>query len=246
VPSPAPSLPPPPARTWVEIDLAALRHNARAAQACLATPEPGILAVVKANGYGLGMVPVARALTSLVRAFAVANVAEACTLRDAGLLEPIYLLGPALPDEWAAIAAAGFCPAISNLSEVAGLAAAAQASGHPLAVHVVVDTGMGRIGAITVTNAADQLASGAGIRESKFFAGAAGGSGDITVTTMSGSGVIGSIFDASIQGVVFDPDQNLFTSTIGNITVATVSARQTCVGIEAPSVRWGQREISSR
>lgn len=148
VPSPAPSLPPPPARTWVEIDLAALRHNARAAQACLATPEPGILAVVKANGYGLGMVPVARALTSLVRAFAVANVAEACTLRDAGLLEPIYLLGPALPDEWAAIAAAGFCPAISNLSEVAGLAAAAQASGHPLAVHVVVDTGMGRIGAM--------------------------------------------------------------------------------------------------
>ena len=78
---------------------------------------------------------------------------------------------------------------------------------------------MGRIGAITVTNAADQLASGAGIRESKFFAGAAGGIGDITITTASGSGVIGSIFDASIQGVVFDLDQNLFTSTIGNITV---------------------------
>ena len=78
---------------------------------------------------------------------------------------------------------------------------------------------IGRIGAIKVTNAADQLASGAGIRESKFFAGAAGGIGDITVTTASGSGVIGSIFDASIQGVVFDPDQNLFTSTIGNVTV---------------------------
>ena len=80
---------------------------------------------------------------------------------------------------------------------------------------------IGRIGAITVTNAADQLQSGAGIRESKFFAGAAGGIGDLTVTTASGSGVIGSIFDASIQGVVFDLDQNLFTSTIGNITVTT-------------------------
>ncbi len=80
---------------------------------------------------------------------------------------------------------------------------------------------IGRIGAITVTNAADQLASGAGIRESTFSAGAAGGIGDITVTTASGSGVIGSIFDASIQGLVFDPDQNLFTSTIGNVKVTT-------------------------
>jgi hypothetical protein len=80
---------------------------------------------------------------------------------------------------------------------------------------------IGRIGSITVTNAADQLTSGAGIRESFFFAGAAGGFGNITVTTASGSGVIGSIFDASIRGVVFDLDQNLFTSTIGDITVTT-------------------------
>ena len=80
---------------------------------------------------------------------------------------------------------------------------------------------IGRIGAITVTNAANQITSGAGIRESTFFAGAAGGIGNITVTTASGSGVIGSIFDTSIRGVVFDPDQNLFTSTIGNITVTT-------------------------
>lgn len=80
---------------------------------------------------------------------------------------------------------------------------------------------MGRIGAIVVTNAADQLQSGAGIKNSNFSAGAAGGIGDITVTTTGGSGVIGSIFDSSIQGVVFDPDQNLFTSTIGNITVST-------------------------
>jgi len=80
---------------------------------------------------------------------------------------------------------------------------------------------IGRIGAIVVTNAADQLQSGAGIKDSTFFAGAAGGIGDITVTTASGSGVIGSIFDASIQGVVVDPDQNLFTSTIGNVTVTS-------------------------
>jgi hypothetical protein len=78
---------------------------------------------------------------------------------------------------------------------------------------------VGRIGNVTVTNAADQLQSGTGIRGSTFFAGAGGGIGNLAVTTASGSGIISSSFDASIQGVVFDPDQNLFTSTIGTITV---------------------------
>jgi hypothetical protein len=80
---------------------------------------------------------------------------------------------------------------------------------------------VGRIGNVTVTNAADQLTSGAGIRGSFFIAGAGGGIGSIAVTTASGSGIISSVFDASISGVVFDPDQNVFTSTIGAITVNT-------------------------
>jgi hypothetical protein len=80
---------------------------------------------------------------------------------------------------------------------------------------------VGRIGDIKVTNAADQLTSGAGIRGSFFIAGAGGGIGSIAVTTASGSGIISSVFDASISGVVFDPDQNVFTSTIGAITVNT-------------------------
>lgn len=79
----------------------------------------------------------------------------------------------------------------------------------------------GRIGAITVSNNADQLTSGSGIARSTFTAGAAGGIGDINVVTASGSGIVASAFDASIQGVVLDPDQNLFTSTIGNIVVTS-------------------------
>lgn len=131
----------------MEIDLEALRHNCRAAQSCLPDRAPGILAVVKANGYGLGMVPVARAMADLVRAFAVANVREALTLREAGITLPVYILGPALPGEWDAVAAGGFCPAVSTLEEVSGYTRAAERQGRPLAVHVVIDTGMGRIGA---------------------------------------------------------------------------------------------------
>lgn len=137
-----------PARTWVEIDLAAVRHNCRVAQGCLGRDEPGILAVVKADGYGLGMVPVARAMADLVRAFAVANVAEAAALRAGGIMHPVYLLGPALPEERAAVVAGGFCPAVSGREELAAYAAEAARRQVLLPVHVVIDTGMGRIGAL--------------------------------------------------------------------------------------------------
>ena len=137
-----------PARTWVEVDLEAVRHNCRTAQQCLAGTDSGILAVVKADGYGLGMVPLARAMEDYVRAFAVANLKEAETLRAAGLTLPIYILGPALPEEWAAITKNGFCPAVSSMEEVVGYEAEAAKQHAVLAVHVVIDTGMGRIGVL--------------------------------------------------------------------------------------------------
>ena len=139
---------PRPARTWIDVDLDAVRHNCRIAQAFLADEALGVLAVVKADGYGLGMVPVARAMSGLVRAFAVANVAEAETLRAGGIAQPVYILGPALPEEWAAVTAGGFCPAVSTLEEVSGYAAEAARRRMVLPVHVVIDTGMGRIGAL--------------------------------------------------------------------------------------------------
>ncbi|RYD32451.1 MAG: alanine racemase [Verrucomicrobiaceae bacterium] len=136
-------------RTWVEVDLGAVRKNALAAQQCLHTDERGIVAVVKADGYGLGMVPVARAVEDVVRAFAVANVSEAMALREGGITSPVYVLGPALPWERTALAeGADFCPSVSDAAEARAYARAAEAAGRKLAVHVVVDTGMGRMGAL--------------------------------------------------------------------------------------------------
>ena len=77
----------------------------------------------------------------------------------------------------------------------------------------------GTIGDIVVKNAADQLGTGNGITSGNFFAGAAGGIGNIRVTTASGSGIILSLFDASI--LTPDLDQGLYSSTIGTITVQT-------------------------
>jgi alanine racemase len=102
------------------------------------------MAVVKANAYGHGLREVAQALAGDVEMCGVANVREAEELRDYVDEIPIFILGPALPEERARIAAAHFVPAISTIEEArhyAGLA-----GGKPLPVHLKIDTGMGRVG----------------------------------------------------------------------------------------------------
>lgn len=130
-------------RCWAEIDLEALRHNVMAVRTQVG-PGVRIMGVVKANAYGHGVGPVARTLAAHVEMFGVANVTEAEELRNHVTDTPIFILGPALPDERARICAARFIPTLSSVEE--GLAYDALATGSPLPVHLKLDTGMGRIG----------------------------------------------------------------------------------------------------
>jgi len=140
------SLPP---RTWAEISPAALRANARAVRR--RCPEAGIIAVIKADAYGHGAALVAEALENDVAAFAVANLAEALTL-PATPARPVLILSPALPEERAPLAAAGFIPTISSAAELAAFAGLART--RPLPVSLKIDTGMGRAGAFSSEAAA--------------------------------------------------------------------------------------------
>ena len=105
-----------PARTWAEIDLAALRYNLQAVRR-LAGPAMDVMAVVKANAYGHGVGPVTEALRDEVEMFGVANVAEALEVRAHASKTPIVLLGPALPGERAAVVEHEFIPSVSSLEE---------------------------------------------------------------------------------------------------------------------------------
>ena len=80
-------------RCWAEIDRAALRHNAKVVRDRIGSAE--MLAVVKANAYGHGLVGVAETLADEVQLFGVANLQEALTLRES-LPHPVVILGPAL------------------------------------------------------------------------------------------------------------------------------------------------------
>ena len=130
-------------RSWAEIDLSAVRHNAELARTQSACE---VLAVVKANAYGHGAVPVARAMSGIVTMFGVANRHEANELREGGIAEPILLLSACLPEEQEAVIHEGFHLCVSTVDEAVALDACAAMLGTKAQAHVVVDTGMGRIG----------------------------------------------------------------------------------------------------
>jgi alanine racemase len=125
------------------VDLDAIRHNVRAVRPARAE----LMAVVKANGYGHGAEPVARAAVEAGATWlGVALVEEGVRLRDAGLHAPILVLTEFPPGSEKEALAAGLTPTLYTDGGVARLAEAASAVGAPVGVHVKVDTGMHRVG----------------------------------------------------------------------------------------------------
>jgi alanine racemase len=110
-------------------------------------PGRRICVPVKADAYGHGAVPLARAALDAGASFlAVSTVEEGAELRDAGIDAPILLLSIPLPEELAGIVSCKLIPLVGDGDFVRDLAAAAERAGEPLTVHLKVDTGMGRIG----------------------------------------------------------------------------------------------------
>src|SRR5438067_10254338 len=127
-------------RCWAEIDRDALRHNAKVARERIGNAE--MLAVVKANAYGHGLMGVAETLAEQVQLFGVANLEEAVALRERFHL-PVVILGPSLPEELATIVERGFIPTISTFQEAEAFDRIGKT-----AINFKVDTGMGRMGAV--------------------------------------------------------------------------------------------------
>ncbi len=131
-------------RCWAVIDMEAIRSNLRTIRS-MVSPGVRIVVVVKADAYGHGIQEIARQLDKEVDLFGVANLSEAQTIRLAGARAPVLILGPALPEERETICEEAFIPSVSTVEEAAAYAQCAR-SGEPVLVHLVIDTGMGRIG----------------------------------------------------------------------------------------------------
>ncbi|MGZ4689013.1 MAG: alanine racemase [Acidimicrobiia bacterium] len=133
---------------WVEIDLGAVRDNV-AALVRFAAPAQ-VLAVVKADGYGHGAVPIARAaLEAGATWLGVALVEEGVELRHAGIGGPVLVLSEPAPEAAAAVVEHDLTPVVYTAGGIDSLAKAVVDLGTDVTVpvHLKVDTGMHRVGA---------------------------------------------------------------------------------------------------
>ncbi len=130
---------------WVEVHGANLRHNV--GEISRRAGGRPILAVIKNNGYGLGVANAARLLEPLpgITGFAVVKLQEALALRDARVRKPIVLMGPFSERDLGEMVARRITPMVYTPS-AATLARLARRQQRPIGVHVCVDTGIGRVG----------------------------------------------------------------------------------------------------
>lgn len=132
--------------TWLEIDLSAVAHNARLLRA-RAQQGARVMAVVKADAYGHGAEAVANvALQNGAQALGVAIPEEGIALRRAGIAAPILVLGGIAPEAARDIVRHGLAQTVYDEATLRLLAKAAESEGRPAAIHIKVDSGMGRIG----------------------------------------------------------------------------------------------------
>jgi alanine racemase len=132
--------------SWVEIDLNAVTHNLKQAAGRL-KPETRIMAVVKSDAYGHGMVPVARTLEQHdVAFFGVSKFWEALELRENGIRLPILVLVGFEPEDIDDALRLDIRPVLFRPDHAEALSKAAVRHQRPAKVHIKVDTGMGRLG----------------------------------------------------------------------------------------------------
>ena len=148
------------ANTYVQIDLDAIEANFRGV---LERAKGPVMAVVKADAYGHGAVPVAKTLEPLCAFFGVSSVAEALELAGAGLQKPILILGHTPPETYEIVVEKGFRVAIFQWEDAVSLSQTAQKLGKTAYIHFALDTGMSRIGFQPTEESADLCAKIAGL-----------------------------------------------------------------------------------
>lgn len=130
------------ARAWVEVDSAALRHNAENLRALLPVGCE-LMPVLKCEAYGHGLVKTARLMSSMgIRAFAVACAAEGVELRRAGIRGDILILGWTAPESFPCLSRYRLTQTVTEPAYARQLSA----YGKNIDVHIKIDTGMHRLG----------------------------------------------------------------------------------------------------
>ena len=131
--------------TRLEVNLEALNSNLDTIKSFLKNNEK-IIAIVKADAYGLGATSIAISLKDKVWAFGVATIDEAIKLRERGIKNKILMLAPFLENEIMAILEYNITPTVTDFSRAKLLSDKCRIKDKSCDIHIKIDTGMGRIG----------------------------------------------------------------------------------------------------
>lgn len=186
------------------VNISALRHNLDQVRRRI-PKQCEILAVVKADAYGHGATAIVSALTKMgVRRFGVATVEEGIELRNSGMDHPILVMGALSPEQCAALVAHRLTPIIHDREIAEQLTTHLSMQANPYAVHIKVDTGMGRLG----LSPDDVLP----LLQSPAFQG-----------TLSAEGLMTHLADADSEDATFTTIQiELFRTLIGRLKTAGI------------------------
>ncbi len=149
-------------RVYAPIDLDAVAYNMESMKKNLAEGV-GMIGVIKTDAYGHGAVPVAQAIDPYVAGYAVATIDEALILRRHGISKTILILGVTHPSRYEDAVREEIRLAVFTMEQAEALSETAVSMGKTAVVHLVVDTGMSRIGMQPEEECADMACQIAGL-----------------------------------------------------------------------------------
>lgn len=134
---------------WIEIRLDRLLSNLKQIRQTVARHHgsaPQVMAVVKANAYGHGLLGTARALSGEVTYLGVSSLYEVLELRENGILSPVFLFGRLFDQELETAVKNNAAMSVSSFEEAAEISEISETLVQKTTVHIKIDTGMGRLG----------------------------------------------------------------------------------------------------
>lgn len=132
-------------RTYAEVDLEAIAHNIEEVKRKVGN-DVMVAAVIKADGYGHGSIPIAKRIENEIDFFCVAAIEEAVELREEGFQQPILILGYTSPSQYEDIVRYHITQTIYDYETAEKLNETAKQLGSKAKIHIALDTGMNRIG----------------------------------------------------------------------------------------------------
>jgi alanine racemase len=145
-------------RVQANVNLSAIRHNLGEIRKKVSA-DTRIMAIIKADAYGHGAVPVAKALdqSGSADAYGVAIIEEAVELRKAGITKPILILGYTAREQYEMVVAYDVTQTIFQYETAQALSKEAEKQGKTVKIHIKLDTGMSRIGFTDTAESVEEI-----------------------------------------------------------------------------------------